>query len=289
MYHVTVSRPTDLPEAFDTIWDQKETPIGVLGYAGAWIQTRGTGFAHLRVLDFYALVLLIDGSGRYRDKEGRDARIAAGDVITLVPGLGHQYGSLPGERWSEVFLTFRGPPFDRWRRLGALEPGRFRLDDRRLPFWTGRWLDIARRNPRTDYDRIELLSSIHLLISDLWAFRQSRGVIGEDDGLDASRHYLDTWPPDQTPDWQALARRAGYSYSGWRQAFRRANGLSPAAYRRYTLMTQAANLMSRRKATNGELAERFGCCDAYHFSKLFKAVHGVSPREFRRRLKEGAL
>ncbi len=287
MYPVTVNRLPSLPDAFDTIWNQNKTPIGTLGYAGAWIQTRGTGFAHLRVLDVYGLVLLIDGSGRYRDSDGRNLRVIAGDVIVLVPDLGHHYGSLPGERWSEVFLTFRGDAFDGWRKKGALEPGRKRLDSRRLSYWTGRWLDIAKSNPKNDYEHIELLSSIHLLISDLWASEDSDSRSDKSSGLEGSRHHLDTWPPNQTPDWKAVAHRAGYSYSGWRQAFRRAHGVSPGTYRRTVLMKQAAKLLTRSKLSNGELAERFGCCDAYHFSKLFKAIHGVSPRQYRQQVRDG--
>lgn len=69
------------------------TPLGSLGEAGVpgrgwrtrrhpttpW-DTLGTTFAAYRHLDQTALVLLIDGGGRYRDTAGTDLRLRPGDA-----------------------------------------------------------------------------------------------------------------------------------------------------------------------------------------------------------------
>lgn len=272
----------DLPQAFDTDWNGRPTPLGRLGVSGAWIQTRGTGFAHMRRLDHYAMVLLIDGTGRYRDEDGRDEALSAGDVLVVVPGLGHQYGSGPGERWSEVFFTFSGRAFDDWSASGGLRPGRIRPDAGQLSFWMGRWLEIARATPFDLFEQVELLGRIHLLICDLCSEAEDGSLGADADArLARSRHELAVWPVERPVDWELLARQAGYTYHAWRRSFRKAVGLSPGAYRRQVLMERAASLLERSTISNAELAERTGCCDAYHFSKLFKAVHGVSPRDYR--------
>ncbi|MDP6630357.1 MAG: AraC family transcriptional regulator [Kiritimatiellia bacterium] len=45
-------------------------------------------------------------------------------------------------------------------------------------------------------------------------------------------------------------------------------------------MTRAAELLQQPGAMVKQVAAEMDCCDPYHFSRVFKRVHGIPPREF---------
>lgn len=64
------------------------------------------------------------------------------------------------------------------------------------------------------------------------------------------------------------------SYESWRKVFRQTFGEPPARIWLRVLMEQAVDLLRRTRLSNDQLAEHCGCGDAFHFSKMFKSVHG---------------
>jgi len=67
--------------------------------------------------------------------------------------------------------------------------------------------------------------------------------------------------------------------------FRRYQGLSPYQYLLHRKMALAAELLLDPNALVKEAASQVGFADPYHFSRCFKKVHHVAPREFQRSLK----
>jgi len=75
-----------------------------------------------------------------------------------------------------------------------------------------------------------------------------------------------------------IAARAGLEASSVCRLFRRFQGTSPYQYLLRRKMTLAAEHLIERGGLVKEAAERVGYDDPYHFSRNFKAVHGISPR-----------
>ena len=264
-------------------WIDTETPLGSLTYAGIFTTDTDWGLREMRSLDFYSFALLLEGEGVYRDAAGIDSHLKAGDCIFVEPGYMHQYGCQKGGRWTEVYLCFKGAVFKEWMasrhfssshicHLGALE------------IWEQRWMHIAKSRPRSYFEAIELLAEIHLLLNQVvvsqhkdWDFEKK---------LESSKQHLQSWPPNSQPDWELLANECACSYQTWRKAFSREYGISPAKFRRIALMHQASRLMTRSSLSNDAMAEQFGCSDGFHFSKLFKSVIGVTPRDYRNRVRK---
>jgi len=75
-----------------------------------------------------------------------------------------------------------------------------------------------------------------------------------------------------------IAAAAGVEASSVCRWFRRYQGSSPYQY----LLRRKMNLAAEHLVENGglvkEAAERVGFADPYHFSRVFKSVHGVAPR-----------
>ncbi len=76
-----------------------------------------------------------------------------------------------------------------------------------------------------------------------------------------------------------IASAAGVEASSVCRWFRRFQGSSPYQY----LLRRKMNLAAEHLIENGglvkEAAERVGFDDPYHFSRVFKSVHGVAPRQ----------
>lgn len=58
--------------------------------------------------------------------------------------------------------------------------------------------------------------------------------------------------------------------------------LTPQAYLLRIRMEQASILLHHGDESIEVIAERSGCCDRHHFSKLFKRVYGIGPASYRR-------
>jgi AraC-like DNA-binding protein len=81
-----------------------------------------------------------------------------------------------------------------------------------------------------------------------------------------------------------IAGIVGVESSHLCRLFRRYQGMSPYQYLLRRKMTLAAERLMDSNCLVKEAAEHVGFDDPYHFSRCFKAVHGLPPREFQRSL-----
>jgi AraC-like DNA-binding protein len=99
------------------------------------------------------------------------------------------------------------------------------------------------------------------------------------------RSSVELMHEDYAADWSLdeLARRAGMSRAGYAAKFRDAMGSPPLHYLRIVRMQRAVSLLSDTQDPLERVANAVGYRDAFGFSKVFKKIVGVSPREFRSR------
>lgn len=82
-----------------------------------------------------------------------------------------------------------------------------------------------------------------------------------------------------------ITKAVGVEASHLCRLFRRYQGLSPYQYLLHRKMALAAELLMDPNALVKEAASHVGFADPYHFSRCFKKVHRVAPKEFQRSLK----
>lgn len=87
--------------------------------------------------------------------------------------------------------------------------------------------------------------------------------------------------PDQTVTLPELSRQLGVSAAQIKASFSGVYGMSPSAYLRSQRMYGAAALLRQTDRTVLDIAGQFGYDNASKFAKAFRAVIGVSPREYR--------
>ena len=71
-------------------------------------------------------------------------------------------------------------------------------------------------------------------------------------------------------------------YATFRRRFTQLAGIGPAQYRLQSQVNLASSIiMDQPHIGNKSLADRCGFSDEYHFSKQFKRIAGMSPRDYR--------
>jgi AraC-like DNA-binding protein len=78
-----------------------------------------------------------------------------------------------------------------------------------------------------------------------------------------------------------IAAHMGMSVSGFAHNYKRQTGLSPMTMLRRMRVEAAKSYLLRERFTLSQIASETGFADAFHLSRTFKEITGVSPRKFR--------
>ncbi|CAN5516777.1 hypothetical protein BH10PLA1_BH10PLA1_14250 [soil metagenome] len=234
----------------------------------------------MRVFGRYAVVLVLDGRGRYSDVNGVDVPIRVGDLIVVLPELGHWYGPGPGESWSEFYIVFEGPVFDAWRSPAMLDASRPLVHLSPAKYWADRMEAIFESD--TDLGKV---CRMQQFLADVFEHERQALHPAHDQAwlAEAQRlmNALHTDPPLRPDD---AAERLGVSYEVFRKKFAKLTGSAPAKFRDARLIDLASRLLTDRALPLKKIAARCGFCDEFHFSRRFKQKVGLAPSEFRERL-----
>lgn len=270
--------PVEMPSSRLLFQDDSATPLGALPLAGIDIGSRGVSGRPMRVFGAYALVLLLEGGGRFMDALGTRARVTAGDVIALFPEVPHAYGPRRGTRgparWDEAYFVFKGPVFDGIRAAGLLSPARPIL--RPTDEWRDRMLLFGHAHHAPA--RVPDVLRFATLVSELGqenAPPEETGWIGQAErilGRDLE-HNLDMG---------AVAAALDMSPDAFRKRFAREQGVTPARYRAAQRIAAAEALLKGTRMPLRAIAASLGFTDEFHLSRRFKEVKGVSPSQCRK-------
>jgi AraC family transcriptional regulator len=231
---------------------------------------------------FYALEYVVSGRGWVKLNHSRQD-LGPGTLFAYAPTTHCEIHTDPDDPLVKYFLSFTG--IDAVRRLRRCNtmPGRTRLlaghagiisvleDLLREGQRSGA---LARRICATLFDllllKIEDASTLiaHAAEPAREAFLRCKALI------DSRAQELGTL--------EQIAEGAGVEPSSVCRWFRRYQGTSPYQYLLRRKMTMAAEQLVESGGLIKEAAARAGFNDPYHFSRCFKAVHGVAPRHLLR-------
>jgi AraC-like DNA-binding protein len=249
------------------------SPLGTIRLAGFIENGRGTGGP--RRYPSFALVILLDGLGFYRDERGHSVELVPGDLTWVFPHLQHAYGPQPTKHWSEFFVVFDGPIFELWQTQNLfrdLAPVQH-LD--RKEVWLDRLMPICLSQARTPAGACAAIVDLQAVLIDLIRL-ESKPDDHVSEWLERGARVLER---GELPvgGFSQVAKDLGVSYETFRKRFRSRFGVSPQQYRIRHLMQRAAVLLTEERLSVKETAARVGFCDPYHFSRTFRKVTGRSP------------
>ena len=241
------------------------SPLGRISLAGFVPDGQGIPASPLRILGSYAVVYLLDGSGRFRDELGMDSRVRAGDLLIIFPDVAHTYGPGRKERWTEFYLCFDGPVFDLWRENGLLNPARPLHHLEPIEHWARKFEGVlgAPRRPGHAPPLLEVCRLQQVLSEALLAGKHGLGS-EEADWIDRACARLES-DLNRELDLGALAHELGMSYDAFRKGFARAIGVPPARYRGSRIVDRACELMQAGTLSDREIADGLGFCDEFYF------------------------
>lgn len=257
------------------------TPVGAVRAAGRLRASRGLPASPLRVLDSYAAVYLLAGSGRYADANGTRTALAPGDLLLLFPGLGHAYGPQPGQTWSELYLLFDGPVFDLWRSAGLLDPARPTRRLAPVDRWAAAFERVFVELQRTGSGAaLSTVCALLTVLADAEPTAPPEDAQADHWWLSRASALLDADIRREQP-LEAIAARLSMSYDGFRKRFRRLAGVAPARYRTQRSIDRACELLAEGELTGRQIAAALGFNDEFHFSRRFRQLTGSTPSQFR--------
>lgn len=262
------------------------TTVGRILLAGSLRDSPGIGSDPMRILGSHALVLLVEGSGLYRDARGKQVPLRSGHLLHIFPDLPHAYGPGPGEHWNEVYVVFEGPVFTtlRQHRLLSAEQPVDRFDPAATGYTRLRDLFHPSNRPGPGHDQTTFGQFLEFLFE-----------VTADRGPDAPRREME---PAMVEAMSLLAApvegswlhgdeagaRLGISPETFRKRFARAVGIPPARFQKQKKIERACAALYQGPLSLKQLASDLGFFDEFHFSKAFKQVVGQSPSAYRRRL-----
>lgn len=230
---------------------------------------------------YYALEFV--QSGQWRLTVGADETILGpGAVFLYGPGFEYQLEAVEGDPLRKYFFNLVGSDAEHLlRKHGALigklykgvdRPERIRqifdqlVDCADLPLETAR--PLALHLAELLLMRVSVDSRVDTTIRSqgYQSFLRARYLI--------SQHHTSLTKIEEA------AKLCGLSPAYLSRLFNRFGGEGPLKFLTRLRMQHAADLLLRHSTNVQETAQALGFTDPFHFSRVFKRVHGLSPRAF---------
>jgi AraC-like DNA-binding protein len=232
-----------------------------------------------REFPFYVLEFVHAGQGRVRLDRRRHS-LRPGTVFAYAPTTDCEIHADPSDPMVKYFLGLAGAGVaGRLRRCGVA-PGRVRQLAARAEV-TSVLEDLVREGQRSGAlaPRIcaTLFELLLLKIEDTATLAPHASEPAREAFL-RCKALIDA-EAERLVSLEDIAQTAGVEASSVCRWFRRFQGSSPYQYLLRRKMNLAAEFLVEHGGLVKEAAQRVGFADPYHFSRAFKAVHGVAPRE----------
>lgn len=231
-----------------------------------------------RGFPFYVLEYVVSGRGSVRLDHHRHA-LAAGVVFSYAPTTAYEIATDPEDTMVKYFLCFAGKSVPaRLKRCGiALATSRLLAAHAEIASVLE---DLVREGQRSG----ELAPQICAALFELLLLKiEDTATLAPHASEPAREAFLRCKAlidaeAERVGSLAEIARATGVEASSVCRWFRRYQGTSPYQY----LLRRKMNIAAEHLVENGglvkEAAQRVGFADPYHFSRAFKAVHGVAPR-----------
>lgn len=229
--------------------------------------------ARRRTLPSHALVIVNDGSGRFRCPT-LDSRVVAPAWFWLFPGVWHEYGPDP-TGWTEHWVLFEGVATRGYAAYGAWDEARPVHAGELSPAELSACFAALRAATTTpgQYGQLVAAALVHRLIGATTAAR------GPAQPCSAVQALVQGAAEDLSV--AERAARVGLSPNQLRTEIRDTTGLTPHELVLRTRLSRAQELLAASDLTVTEISAQVGYDDPAYFSRLFTSRIGTSPTRFR--------
>ena len=240
-----------------------------------------------RTLNEYQLVYITKGSGSFTSLSVKKQNVTEGTMMMLFPGEWHNYYPASETGWDEYWVGFRGELADRLiekQFLGkeeplfhiGISPTIIDLYDKILGF---------AKQEKTGYQQMIASMAMHILGAVYYKQKNVpfKGSYLEEKIIEARQLIKANIGGSFSQE--DIAKQLGLGYSWFRRMFKEYTGISPAQYQLQQTILKAKELMTDTSLNISEVAYRLHFENSSQFSTFFKKKEGITPSQFRERMK----
>ena len=215
---------------------------------------------------------MYEGSGWFIGEDSPVVEMTAGDVLLINPFYKNGCGGLQ-DNYIEDSISFCGPIADFMAQSGILFNGVQHLGKSRrlLPI-----IELCRNPTKESQFKANML--LQQLLMDLF-LQRNQPVSEHGQKIEELLNSIKNTPAH----WWSVNEMADFcrlSLSQFRRVFKDHTGMRPKEYLLESKVKYAANLLSFSKINIKSIAETVGFKDPFHFSRVFKKIMRVSPRQY---------
>lgn len=239
-------------------------------------------------IDQYVLIYCVKGKGWYRLR-GKTFSVEPDQFFILPAGEPHAYGTSEDSSWTIYWVHFRGAHSAIYSE-GVQEPQTInvtinsRISERNNIFEEILTTLLHHRG----LEDLRYTSSLlhHYLASMRYLTQFRKATTKEnDDILEAALHFLHE-NIERKVKMDDITHYVGYSASHFSALFKCRMGCSPFNYFNRIKVEYACKLLSETDMKINQISLKIGIDDSLYFSRLFSRIIGVSPREYRKKIKD---
>jgi AraC family transcriptional regulator, arabinose operon regulatory protein len=237
---------------------------------------------------YYSAFYIIAGKGTYRGENGLYHELEAGDLVQRFPHVHHtttieiDESSKSNDLYQECFLSL-SPQFSHYleeidvisRDKPVLKPG---LSITMVKRFYSLLCDLKENNYRNN--AFQALRQAHAIIFDM-VHRDSQHTHSTEHELITSAKVLLANNLQSRQHTKEMLEKLPISYSRIRTLFKEHTRQTPGQFRIQERLDKACRLLVTSTMSVIEIADHLGYPDSFSFSKQFKKVKKVTPREFR--------
>ncbi len=235
--------------------------------------------------DQYILIYCIDGEGEIR--VGKIVHPILADHFFIIPaGMAHAYHSLEDNPWSIYWIHFTGVKAGLFARMACQSIGIERGKTSRIRDRIELFSEIF-RNLHRGFS-IESLEYTNLCLNYLLSsfthasqFRVAKQTVDNDPVSQSINFMLENL--DRKLKLKDIASQTSLSTSYYSAIFQIRTGHPPIEYFIQLKIQRACRLLDNSGWLISDVSREIGFEDQFYFSRVFRKVMGMSPKEYRKR------
>lgn len=232
---------------------------------------------------FVVLQHTIAGRGQLQF-EGRRYQLGAGDTMLVRIPHRSRYWLRRGDTWDFFWICLNGREAVRlWREAIILHGPVVRMTVRTVDLLAGHCLSIIAGEADTPARASAAAYGVSMALADELLPWGGEAAAGRERSIAVENAIsLSASGASQALDVGRLAAAAGYSRHHFSRLFSASEGVSPGRYLVRLRLNEALRMLEHTDDPIKQIAHRCGFADPNYFSKAFRRVFGISPRDVRR-------
>ena len=180
-------------------------------------------------------------------------------------------------------MWFSGPIFDSWQAEGLPGERTRLLSLSPVDYWVKRLTEVVQpTNESAGELHLSRFCRFQQILADAIHFEQTNQQTEESvQWCERVFQLLDSGSVAQ-PALEDIAATLDMSYTAFRKRFVRLTGKSPGQHRAEIVIRRACSQLLMTDDSLSEVAAALGFYDSFHFSRRFKQIVGMAPKDFRR-------